>query len=319
MNHTDLNDAKKRWMELGYGMFIHFGVNTFSGVGWGDGKFSAQDFAPDRLNPDQWAEIAVESGMKYAVLTAKHHDGFCLWPTRHSEYSVKNSKYGQDVVALYVEAFRKAGLQVGLYYSLWDRNFHGYENDSIYISYMKAQLTELLTNYGQILEMWFDGGWDKDHPTKASPFDSAWENDPASGLGHGERWGWAELYKLIHEIQPECLVIQNSSSDRPGIVKYPPVDVRTSEHFDYIWKDCVCKAENGEGQLPLEYCTTLTPDWFWSSKRNGLAHPSASTIADWLRRAKSTKANLLLNVGPNNHGLIPEYHRLFLKAAAKMC
>lgn len=313
---TDLDAARSRWQELGYGMFIHFGVNTFSGSGWGDGKFPAQDFNPDQLDPNQWADIAAEAGMKYAVLTAKHHDGFCLWPTRHTDYSVKNSRRGQDVVARFVEAFRKAGLQVGLYYSLWDRNFSDYNNDAAYIAYMKAQLTELLTNYGPMLELWFDGGWDKDHPTRDWPFDAAWEADPASGLTHGERWGWAELYALIHQLQPACLVIQNSSSDRPGIVKYPPVDIRTSEHFDFIWKERLCTAANGPGLLPLEYCTTLTPDWFWSDRRCAWGHPSAGAIADWLQRARSSNANLLLNIGPNNRGVIPEYHRHFLKAAA---
>jgi len=313
-----LNEVRDNWRNLGYGMFIHFGVNTFSGVGWGDGQFPAAGFKPDQLNPQQWAEIAVEAGMKYAVLTTKHHDGFCLWPSRYTEYSVKNSGCKRDVVAEYVEAFRAAGLKVGLYYSLWDRNFPAYADDAAYADYMKAQMTELLTNYGPILEMWFDGGWDKDHPTKDWPYDPMWEQNPQSGLSHGERWRWSELYEHIHALQPECLVIQNSSSDRPGVIKYPPVDIRTSEHYDFIWQNRICEAADPAGMLPLEYCTTLTPDWFWSEKRTGFTHPSAGTIADWLRRAREQRANLLLNVGPDHHGLIPEYHRFFLKNALKM-
>lgn len=313
-----IEKARSEWTKLGYGMFIHFGVNTFNGTGWGDGKFPASGFAPDKLDPAQWAEMAAEAGMKYAVLTAKHHDGFCLWPTKYSEYSVKNSPDGKDIVQLYVDAFRKAGLKTGLYYSLWDRNFPDYENDRAYIDYMKNQLTELLTNYGSILEVWFDGGWDKDHPTKDWPYKSEWEKNPASGLMHGERWGWKEVYEHIHSIQPESLVIQNSSSDRPGVVKYPPVDIRTSEHYDFIWNDKICRAENATGMLPLEYCTTLTPDWFWSATRTGFTHPSTETIAGWIKKARATNANLLLNIGPNAHGLLPEYHREYLRAARKL-
>jgi alpha-L-fucosidase len=118
--------------------------------------------------------------MQYAVLTAKHHDGFCLWPSRYTEYCVRNSPGQPDVVGLYAEAFRAAGLKVGLYYSLWDRNYPYYEDDEIYAAYMRDQISELLTGYGDILELWFDGGWDKDHPTRQWAFDPAWETVKAS-------------------------------------------------------------------------------------------------------------------------------------------
>ncbi len=130
MNHVEA--VRKDWQSLGYGLFLHFGPNTFAGVGWGDGKFPASEFAPSELNPAQWADMALEAGMRYAVLTAKHHDGFCLWPSQHTGYSVNNSPGRPDVVGRFVEAFRKAGLQVGLYYSLWDRNFPAYEDDGVY-------------------------------------------------------------------------------------------------------------------------------------------------------------------------------------------
>jgi alpha-L-fucosidase len=318
MNQSKLILAREQWTELGYGMFIHFGVNTFSGEAWGDGHFPASEFNPGKLNPAQWAEVAVEAGMRYAVLTTKHHDGFCLWPSEHTDYSVRNSACRRDIVAEYVEAFRKAGLQVGLYYSLWDRNFPAYDDDALYAGYMKNQLTELLTNYGPILELWFDGGWDKDHPTRDWPYEKAWDDDPLVGPITGQRWRWREVYEHIHALQPECLVIQNSSSDRPGTVKYPPVDVRTSEHFDFIWQGRICEVDNAASYLPLEYCTTLTPDWFWAEQRTAWAHPSAGTIADWYRRARANRANLLLNVGPDKDGIIPDYHRSFLREAARM-
>lgn len=315
MDSNIITQARKNWTQLGYGMFIHFGVNTFSGSSWGDGTFPAKDFNPDKMDVGQWADVASKAGMKYAILTAKHHDGFCLWPSKYTEYSVKNSACQRDIVAEFVSAFRAAGIKVGLYYSLWDRSFSQYDNDEAYISYMKEQLHELLTNYGDILELWFDGGWDKDNPTRDWPFDPSWIDNPDSGFAKGKRWGWTEIYKLIHELQPKCLVIQNSSSDCPGEVKYPPVDIRTSEHFDFIWQNNICEADNSCTELPLEYCTTLTPDWFWSPSRDAWIHPSSYTIASWLARARKNNANLLLNVGPDMHGLIPEYHCRFLNEA----
>jgi hypothetical protein len=126
-------------------------------------------------------------------------------------------------------------------------------------------------------------------------------------------------------IQPRCLVIQNSSSDRPGEPNYLPVDVRTSEHFDFVWQERLCPprldpvfpSENGPLFLPLEYCTTLTPGWFWQANAC-YAHASAETIAGWRQRAAQERANLLLNVGPDTAGRIPDYHRPFLLGAERL-
>ena len=316
--------AQAEWMELGYGMFLHFGPNTVAGVGWGDGKFPAADFRVKKLDCAQWAGVAAEAGMKYAVLTTKHHDGFCLWPSRLTKYCTSASPVG-DVVRAYVDAFRREGLKVGLYYSLWDRNQSIYDEDAAYAEYMRRQVEELLTGYGPIVELWFDGAWDKDHPTKTWPYDPRWEKDPNPGLGHGERWEWKALYQHIHKLQPDCLVVNNSSSDRPGGLRYPPVDLRTAEHFDFIYKEklyepvtdpAVRWPDGTSSYLPLEYCTSLNPSWFWTGKE--YSHPSAETIAAWRRRAKASKGNLLLNIGPSHEGNIPEYHRKFLTDARRM-
>lgn len=316
--------AQRRWMEFGYGLFLHFGPNTFAGVNWGDGKFPAAKFAPAKLDCAQWAEAARAAGMKYAVLTAKHLDGFCLWPSRHTAYSVKSSPAG-DVIRAYLDAFRKAGIRTGLYYSLWDKNHPQYENDAVYAQYMRDQITELLSDYGEIVELWFDGAWDKDFPTREWPYDPAWERDPKSGLKHGERWEWQRLYETIHRLQPDCLVFNNSSSDRPGQVRYHPVDGRTVEHPNFIWKEKLCEPRidpqftGHRGQpvyLPLEYSTSLTPGWFWKPNTY-VVHAPVGAIVDWYRTARRANGNLLLNIGPNADGLIPEYHLPFLRAAAK--
>jgi alpha-L-fucosidase len=257
------------------------------------------------------------------VLTAKHHDGFCLWPSEYTQYCTRNSPGRPDVVGEYVEAFRKAGLKTGLYYSLWDRNFPHYDDDDAYAEYMMKQMEELLANYGEIIHIWFDGAWDKDHPTREWPFDPAWEGDPTSGLHYGERWHWRELYDKVHELQPDLIMMNNSSSDRPGGFRYLPVDARTAEHFTFIYNDTfyrprtdpIFEDENGQQiYLPLEYSTSLNPAWFWTGAE--YIHPTAETIAGWYATARATESNLCVNVGPNANGLVPEYHREFLTKAA---
>jgi alpha-L-fucosidase len=294
------------WMNLEYGMFIHFGPWTYSGTG--DGRFPAQRLEAPRLDAREWACLAAEAGMRYAVLTAKHVDGFCLWPSKHTAYSVASTPQRRDWVAEFVEAFRAEGLKTGLYYALLDRHCPFYEDDARYAAYVRDQMEELL-GYGEALELWFDGAWDKDHPTRDWPHDPAWSLT-------GERWEWTRLYEHIHRLQPRCLVIQNSSSDRPGVPNYLPVDARTAEHFDFVWQEKLCTPAT-HADLPLEYCTTLTPGWFWQSTA-GYSHASAETIAAWRLRARRERANLLLNVGPDVWGRIPDYHRPFLLEADRL-
>ena len=317
--------AQAAWMQLGYGMFLHYGPNTFANTGWGDGTFPAADFLTPGLDTDQWAGMAAEAGMKYAVLTTKHHDGFCLWPSAHTAYSVRNSPGQPDVVGRFVTSCRKAGIKPGLYYSLWDRNHPTYEDDTAYAAYMQAQIEELLTGYGDILELWFDGAWDKDHPTRTWPFDPRWERENTPGYTRGERWRWRELYESIHRLQPDCLVLMNSSSDRPGEVKYHPVDLRSSEHQHFVYRGTLYEARtdpvftDADGKqvfLPIEYSTSIDPEWFCLHEKH-YNHPSGAMIADLYRTARAGGGNLLLNLGPDKTGKLPELHRPFLRAAAR--
>ena len=309
-------------------MFVHFGPNTIEGKAWGDGVFQASNFAPQKLNCRQWVGVAAEAGMKYAVLTTKHHDGFCLWPSRFTDYSVKNSPLRRDIVGEFVEACSQAGVKAGFYYSLWDRNCPFYDDDAAYAEYMRSQIEELLSSYGDVVELWFDGGWDKEHPTREWPFDPAWKSDPQidkAVLG-GARWEWKALYSHVKKIQPDCVVLNNSGSDRPGIPRCFPLDARTSEHFDFIFQEklfrteerCLWRDDNGqEVFLPLEYTTSLNPHWFHTGSGHYL-HPSAYEIAGWKERARKANANLLLNVGPDQDGLIPDYHLPFLLEANRL-
>jgi len=305
-------EAQAEWMRLGYGLFVHFGPWTWSGTG--DGKFPAGRVHAPALDMRAWAALAADAGMRYAVLTAKHVDGFCLWPSRHTPYSVAATPERRDLVAEFVAAFSAAGLKVGLYYALLDRHCPFYEDDARYNGYVRDQIEELL-GYGDCLELWFDGAWDKDHPTRDWPHEPSWP--PATGA----RWEWTRLYEHIHRLQPRCLVLQNSSSDRPGVPNYAPVDARTAEQFDFVWRERLCEPRVDpivDGRyLPLEYCTTLTPGWFWQQNAC-YAHASAATIAGWRQRAARDGANLLLNVGPDTRGQMPEYHRPFLVEAERL-
>ena len=309
--------AQADWMRLGYGMFVHFGPWTWTGNG--DGKLPAAEVDPPALDLGAWARLAAEAGMRYAVLTAKHIDGFCLWPSRHTTYSVAATPARRDWVAEFVTAFRAEGLQVGLYYALLDRTCPFLDDDARYAAYVRDQVEELLTGYGDVLELWFDGAWDKDHPTRDWPHERQWPP------GDGARWEWARLYQHIHRLQPRCLVIQNSSSDRPGEPNYLPVDVRTVEQIDFVWRERLCEPrldpvfehQGAPLYLPLEYCTTLTPGWFWQ-KNACYSHYSAETIAGWRLRARRQQANLLLNVGPDTSGQMPAYHRPFLLEAERL-
>ena len=147
------------WYDTEFYAFVHFSPNTFTGLEWGTGKESPAIFNPTNFDPDQWVEAVKSAGMKGLVLTAKHHDGFCLWPSKYTEHCIKNSPFqngGGDIVRDVAEACRRGGLKFGFYLSPWDRNSK-YYGTAEYNDYYKAQLTELLTGYGEIFHVWFDG------------------------------------------------------------------------------------------------------------------------------------------------------------------
>ncbi len=178
------------WQKMELTCFLHFGVNTFTGREWGDGKEDPDIFNPTQLDCEQWVKSLKDAGFKMAIITAKHHDGFCLWPTKTTEHSVASSSWKNgrgDVVGELRKACEKYGLKFGVYLSPWDRNAKCYGEGDAYNKFFIAQLTELLTNYGEVHEVWFDG---------------------ANGEGpNGKKqvYDWTSILNTIHKLQPKAV------------------------------------------------------------------------------------------------------------------
>jgi alpha-L-fucosidase len=155
------NKAQKAWMELGFGMFVHFGINTYYDKEWSDGTLDPYKVNPTELSTDQWCSVAKNAGMKYVVLVTKHHDGFCNWPSKLTDYSIASTPYKKDILAELANSAQKYGLKLGLYYSLWDQHEKSHDLDiRKYVDdFMLPQLEELMTGYGEVVELWFDGFW----------------------------------------------------------------------------------------------------------------------------------------------------------------
>jgi alpha-L-fucosidase len=190
--------SQLEWQRDELALFFHFGVNTFTDREWGDGRENPDIFAPGNLNTRQWARAARTAGARAMILTAKHHDGFCLWPSRTTQHSVAKSRWrsGQgDVVREFVTACRAEGLKPGLYLSPWDRNNPAYGDSPRYNDLYCDQLTELLTQYGPISEVWFDG---------------------ANGEGpNGKRqtYDWTRIFGVVRRLQPEAVIFSDAGPD----------------------------------------------------------------------------------------------------------
>ncbi len=305
--------AQRKWMDLKFGMFIHFGINTYYDLEWSDGTLDPSAFNPTGLDTDEWCRTAQRAGMKYIILVAKHHDGFCLWPSAYTDYSVKSSPFKGDVVAELARSARKYGLKLGLYYSLWDRHEPLHDSDEYtYVGFMKDQLTELLTNYGEVVELWFDGFWRKQNSgwslpdgshTPPDDFVDAWRREGAY------RWQMDHLYQFIKQIQPGCIIMNNATTRYPAVPLHP-VDALCGEKatkvrdFRRVWNWL-----GRDRYYPMQIETTMSQkgkdqftsgSWFWHEWDDTVA--SREQVLQWLDIASQMEANLLLNCGPDPDG-----------------
>jgi len=314
-------EARKWFKEAKFGLFIHWGV--YSVLGDGEWVMNNQNisikeyerlpgfFNPIEFDADEWVKMAKEAGMKYITITSRHHDGFSMFDSAASDYNiVDKTPYGKDVLKMLSDACRKEGIKLFFYYSQldWYRDDYfprgrtgngisgrgeGDWND--YIEFMKVQLTELLTNYGEIGGIWFDGQWDQHE----------WD---------GKRFGklkadfkLKEVYELIHKLQPQALIGSNHHlAPNPG------------EDFQMFEKDLPGKgtkdfatSADDIGNLPLEVCETINGSWGFNLKDR--KHKSEKELVQYLVKAAGYGSNLLLNVGPMPNGKIQEEHVESLK------
>jgi len=307
--------ARSNFQDMKYGMFIHWGLSSELGDGeWvmNNRNIKKEDytrllraFNPVDFDAAKWVSTAKNAGMKYIVFITRHHDGFSNWDTKQSDWKITNTPYGKDVLKMLSEECKKQGIKLGLYYSLLDwyrddyplatgRTGHGTGRTGAgdyasYLQFMKNQLTELLTNYGDIMSIWFDGHWDQTNPEG--------EKDRTSRID----WKYDEIYGLIHQLQPQCMIGNNHHlSPIPG------------EDFQMFERDLPGENKSGlsfqkaSEHLPLEACETVNGSWGYNiTDRN---YKTVKQVIHLEVGAAGRNANLLLNIGPMPGGTIqPEF------------
>ncbi len=303
------SERQLAWHDLEYYGFVHFNMNTFSDMEWGMGDEDPADFNPTALDTRQWAKVAKEAGMKGIIITAKHHDGFCLWPSAYTEHSVKNSpwKDGEgDLIQELREACDEFGLEMGIYYSPWDRNHADYGTPA-YITYMRNQLTELLTNYGEIFEVWFDGA-----NGGTGYYGGANENRYVDKLTY---YDWPNIYALVRELQPGAVLFSDGGPD----VRW----VGNEEGFAYettwgnLMRDSVYAGmpeypekyasgqEDGTHWVPAEADVSIRPGWYYHEYEDHKVK-TLPQLLDIYYNSIGRNAALLINFPVDRRGLIHE-------------
>jgi alpha-L-fucosidase len=276
------------WQESELTMFLHFGINTFTDREWGEGNEDPKIFNPVNLDANQWVRVAKDAGFKYMIITAKHHDGFCLFPSKYTEHSVKNStwKNGQgDVVGEFAEACHKAGMKMGVYLSPWDRHEQTYGDSPVYNQYFKNQLTELLTNYGEIAEVWFDGACGEGPNGKRQEYD------------------WQGFYEVVRKCQPKALIAicgpdvrwVGNEDGYARETEWSVQDPNPTFHPD----------ATGKIWYPAECDVSIRPGWFWHASQDSQVK-SLEHLIDIYYKSVGRNSVLLLNVPPNNLGLFAD-------------
>jgi len=310
------NLKNREWFqEARFGLFIHWGV--YSVLGNGEWVMNNQEipittyeklpafFNPIGFDPKAWVKMAKDAGMKYITITSKHHDGFAMWDSKVSDYNiVKRTPYGKDVLKMLAEECRKEGIKLFFYHSQLDWRHPDYfprgntggkytgreEKGDMnkYLDYMDAQLTELLTNYGDVAGIWFDGMWDKKDAD----------------------WRLEKTYKLIHQLQPGALVGSNHH-----VTPYEGEDFQMFEKDLPGHNTTGFAPEQTIGSLPKETCETINNSWGFNLKDN--KHKSSTQLIHYLVKAAGYDANFLLNVGPMPDGRIQPEHQALLQEMGK--
>ena len=292
------------WHEMETNAFIHFTINTFTGREWGYGDESPTLFNPTALNVDQWISTLKETGFKGVILTCKHHDGFCLWPSKYTEHSIKNSPYKNgkgDIVKEVSDACQKYNLKFGVYLSPWDRNHKDYGKPA-YITYYRNQLKELFTDYGPVFEMWFDGANGGD-----GYYGGARETRKIDSRTY---YDWPTTLNLIRSIQPQVLFFSDSGPDIRWVGNEQGYAGETN--WNTLTPDTLYPGKPGIGNLlktgsidgtkwiPAEVDVSIRPGWFYHSEEDVLVKTPEQLFNIYLTSV-GRGAVLLLNV-PDEEG-----------------
>lgn len=291
-----LRELQQEFVDLKFGMFIHFNIPTFTDHDWPDPDADPSLFNPVAMDCNQWAKAAKIAKMRYGCLTTKHHSGFCIWDTKTTAYNSMNSPVRRDVVREYVDAFRKEGLKTMLYYSILDTHHKlrpGYITRE-HIEMVKQQLTELLTNYGPIEALIIDG-WDA----------------PWSRISY-EDIPFEEIYYLVKQLQPGCLVMDLNAAKYPAEMLFY-TDIKSYEQGagQHISKE--------SNRLPALSCLPINRNWFWKKDFPTTPVKDPRTLVnDNLDPFNRSFCNFILNVAPNREGLIDENALAALKEIGKI-
>ena len=317
-------EARKAFQDAKFGLFIHWGVFSILGDGeWvmNNENIPVKDyrklinfFNPQEFDAHQWVSMAKDAGMKYITLITRHHDGFSMWNTKYSDFNIMNTPYKKDVVKMIADECHKQNMKLFLYYSLldWGRTDYPHETGRTgqksgrtgkgdyahYLQFMKNQLTELLTNYGEIAGIWFDGHWDQTKPEG--------DKDRSSRID----WKYDEIYGLIHQLQPQCLIGNNHH-----------LTPFSGEDFQMFERDLPGENKSGlsfqkaSEKLPLETCETMNNSWGFNIKDD--SYKSVNQVIHYLVNAAGRNANFLLNVGPMPNGAIQSEFTDTLKEVGK--
>lgn len=283
------------WHEMEYYAFVHFGPNTFTGVEWGEGREDPKLFNPTSLDCEQWVRTFKEAGMSGVIITAKHHDGFCLWPSKYSNHTVSQSSYRGDVLQELSEACKKHGLKMGVYLSPWDRNHPTYGTPE-YNLVFAGMLEEVLTQYGEIFEVWFDG---------------------ANGEGpNGKRqeYDWDLFVATVRKHQPNAVIFSDAGPDVRWVGNEngfaAPTNWATIDRKRYVpgtplYRELTEGTEGAPDWVPAECDVSIRPGWFYHSDQDTKVK-SVRELMDIWYGSIGQNAALLLNVPPDRRGLIHE-------------
>jgi alpha-L-fucosidase len=296
------------WHELEFYAFVHFNMNTFTDLEWGTGGESPELFYPTELDCRQWAYVCREAGMKGIILTAKHHDGFCLWPSEYTEHSVKNSPWKDgkgDVVRELADACEEFGLKLGLYLSPWDRNHAEYGTDA-YLTYFRNQLTELMSNYGEVFEVWFDGA-----NGGTGYYGGANEERRVDRQTY---YDWTNTRKIVRDLQPNAVMFSDAGPDvrwvgnEAGWAGETNWSILRRDEFypgSPNYRELTSGHEDGTHWVPAEVDVSIRPGWYYHKSEDHKVK-SVKQLVDIFYHSIGRNASFLLNFPVDQRGLIHE-------------